>query len=100
MRAVYSANFAEDRDITSREVIAGILASLVPDAAAVLARADSAEVKAQLRAQTEAAQARGIFGSPSFVVNGELFWGNDRLEQALAFASHAPVLRGGASGAL
>jgi 2-hydroxychromene-2-carboxylate isomerase len=86
VRAVYSASFAEDGDISSREVIAAILAPLVSDPAAVLARADSAEVKAQLRAQTEAAQAHGIFGSPSFVVSGELFWGNDRLEQALAWA--------------
>jgi 2-hydroxychromene-2-carboxylate isomerase len=85
VRAVYGANFAEDRDITSREVISEILAKLVPDAGSVLARADSAEIKAALRAQTQAAQARGIFGAPSFVVNGELFWGNDRLEQALAW---------------
>lgn len=86
VRAVYSANFADDRDISDREVIAEILAQHVPDPAAVLARAQSAEVKAQLRAQTEAAVARGIFGAPSFVVSGELFWGNDRLEQALAWA--------------
>jgi 2-hydroxychromene-2-carboxylate isomerase len=85
VRAVYSANFAEDRDTGSREVIAEILARHVPDPAAALARAESAELKAQLRAQTDAAQARGIFGAPSFVVNGELFWGNDRLEQALAW---------------
>src|SRR3954447_15803940 len=54
--AVYSANFAQDRDITSRDVIAAILAPLVPDPAEVLARAESADVKAQLRAQTEVAQ--------------------------------------------
>ena len=86
VRGVYGANFAEDRDTGNREVIAEILARHAPDPAAVLARAESAEVKAQLRAQTEAAQAHGVFGAPSFVVNGELFWGNDRLEQALAWS--------------
>lgn len=52
----------------------------------VLAQARAAEVKAALRAQTEEAQRRGLFGSPSFVVADELFWGDDRLEQALDWA--------------
>jgi 2-hydroxychromene-2-carboxylate isomerase len=39
-----------------------------------------------LRATTEEAEKLGIFGAPNFVVNGELFWGNDRLEQALRYA--------------
>jgi 2-hydroxychromene-2-carboxylate isomerase len=86
VRAVYRANFAEDRDITSREVVAAILAPLVADPAEWLARSESDAAKAELRAQTDAAQARGIFGAPSFVADGELFWGNDRLEQALAWA--------------
>ena len=86
VRAVYSANFAEDRDISSLEVVEEILRSLGPDAAARLARATSPEVKAGLREQTETARRRGIFGAPTFCVGGELFWGNDRLEQALAWA--------------
>ena len=56
----------------------------------ILARAESAESKARLRAQTETAAKLGIFGAPSFVAGSELFWGNDRLEQALAWsAKHA-----------
>ena len=43
-------------------------------------------IKQELRAATEEAQRLGIFGAPSFIAGGELFWGNDRLEQALAFA--------------
>ena len=42
--------------------------------------------KAALRAQTDTARRLGIFGAPSFIVQGELFWGDDRLEDALAFA--------------
>jgi 2-hydroxychromene-2-carboxylate isomerase len=50
----------------------------------VFALAQSDEIKASLRAQTEEAAAAGIFGAPSFVASdGELFWGNDRLEAAL-----------------
>ena len=58
------------------------------DDAAALARAQSDEIKQKLRGETEDAQRLGIFGAPSFVVGGELFWGNDRLEQALAHAKN------------
>ena len=50
----------------------------------VLAAARSDAIKARLRAQTEEAQRLGLFGAPSFTTaDGELFWGNDRLEQAV-----------------
>ncbi len=48
--------------------------------------AGSSEIKNALRAQTDEAIDRGIFGAPSFTIDGELFWGNDRLEAALAWA--------------
>jgi 2-hydroxychromene-2-carboxylate isomerase len=86
VRAVYYANFAEDRDIAERAVIAELLDALDLPAAVLLARADSELVKAGLRAQTEQAQRLGIFGAPSFVVGDELFWGGDRLEDALDWA--------------
>jgi 2-hydroxychromene-2-carboxylate isomerase len=85
-RAVYRANFAEDQDIAAPAVIAGILETLGRPAPALLARAAEPEIKDRLKAQTEAAAAHGIFGAPSFTVGGELFWGNDRLEEALAWA--------------
>jgi 2-hydroxychromene-2-carboxylate isomerase len=85
-RAVYRANFAEDRDIAQPEVIGGILAALRRPAAEILARAASPEIKQRLKAQNEAAMALGIFGAPSFIVDGELFWGNDRLDEAVAWA--------------
>lgn len=85
-RAVYHANFAEDRDISAPEVIADILAALRRDAAAVLAQAQAPENKARLRTQGEEAARRGIFGAPSFLVGDELFWGNDRLDAAIVWA--------------
>jgi 2-hydroxychromene-2-carboxylate isomerase len=88
-RAVYRANFVEDQDIGAAGVVAGILQSLGRPAAGLLERAAAAQTKERLRAQTEAAIARGIFGAPSFTIGDELFWGNDRLEQALLWAEEA-----------
>jgi 2-hydroxychromene-2-carboxylate isomerase len=85
--AVYRAEFAEGRRIDDPEVVGGILAQLGVDAAATLAEAQSGAIKDRLRAETAAAQRHDIFGAPSFVTaDGELFWGNDRLENALAWA--------------
>ena len=87
-RAVFHASFAEDRDITAEPVIAAILAALGQPAAELIARASAPATKARLAAQVDTAIARGIFGAPSFVTpDRELFWGNDRLEQAVAWAA-------------
>ncbi|HPI61753.1 2-hydroxychromene-2-carboxylate isomerase, partial [Zoogloea sp.] len=83
-RAVMRANFAEDQEIAEIEVIRAILTSLELPVDAILARAESPENKQALRRQTERAGEIGLFGAPSFVTpDGELFWGNDRLEDAL-----------------
>jgi 2-hydroxychromene-2-carboxylate isomerase len=85
-RAVYRANFVADRDIADPKVIGAIIDELGRSSAAVLARAATPGIKDRLRAQTDEAMARGIFGAPSFTVGNELFWGNDRLEQAVEWA--------------
>ena len=85
-RRVYLAEFAEGRDIAAPEVIGAIVTGLGHDAATTLARAQSDEIKAKLRAATDEAQQLGIFGAPSFIANNELYWGDDRLEQALTTA--------------
>lgn len=85
VRAIYAANFAEDRNIADPTVVIDVLDQLGLSGARLLATSSATDVKARLRAQTEAAAARGIFGAPSFVVGDELFWGNDRLEDALAW---------------
>jgi 2-hydroxychromene-2-carboxylate isomerase len=85
-RAAYRAQFSEGRNVGEAQTIADIVLGFGRDAAPVLARAQSDEIKHRLRATTEEAQRLGIFGAPSFIARGELFWGNDRLEQALAFA--------------
>ena len=88
-RAVMTANFAEDREIADETVIADILNALGQPAAGVIARAQEGANKLALRAQTERAAELGLFGAPSFRVGDELFWGNDRLEDALAWACRA-----------
>jgi 2-hydroxychromene-2-carboxylate isomerase len=87
VRSVYRANFGEDREVSRPEVVAELLQAQGLAADEWLARAELAETKQALRAQTERAIAHGIFGAPSFTVGNELFWGNDRLEQALDFAA-------------
>ncbi|UOA26101.1 2-hydroxychromene-2-carboxylate isomerase [Pseudosulfitobacter sp. DSM 107133] len=83
VRAVYSANFAEDLDIGAPEVIGPVLQALGQDAAALVEQAGTPETKQALRALTDDAIARGIFGAPSFTVGDELFWGHDRMTMAL-----------------
>jgi 2-hydroxychromene-2-carboxylate isomerase len=86
-RAVYTAEFGAGRNIGELAVISEIFSDLGQNSNAVLADTQADTIKAQLRAQTEQASALGIFGAPSFVTSdGELFWGNDRLEAALAWA--------------
>jgi 2-hydroxychromene-2-carboxylate isomerase len=87
-RAIYRAEFGEGRNVGNEETIANVLQNLGQNARDVLQRARSDELKAQLRAQTDEARQLDIFGSPSFVTaDGELFWGNDRLEAALNWAA-------------
>ena len=69
------------------QTTAHVLADLGPPAAEVLARAAAAETGERLAAETEAARALGVFGAPTFAAGNELFWGDDRLEDAIAFAS-------------
>ena len=86
-RAVFRANFTEDRDIGDTATIRSILDSLGLPSAQLVEQAQVPENKLRLRQQTRRAKELGIFGAPSFVVGEELFWGNDRLEDALAWAA-------------
>lgn len=86
VRAVYRANFADDAEISNPAIVEQCLKSVDQDAATVLAAAQTPAAKDRFKAQTARAMALGIFGAPSFVVGNELFWGNDRLEDALAWA--------------
>jgi 2-hydroxychromene-2-carboxylate isomerase len=90
-RAVYVAEFGQGRQIVEEDVIRDLLDGLGQSPAPILERARSDEIKARLRATTEEAERLGIFGAPNFVVGDELFWGNDRLEQAIGYACRTPL---------
>jgi 2-hydroxychromene-2-carboxylate isomerase len=86
-RAVFQAEFADDRDIGDPVTLGEVLTGLRIDPQAALAEAQSDAIKARLRNETEEAQKLGVFGAPTFITpDGELFWGNDRLERAIAWA--------------
>ena len=92
-RAVYRAEFGAGATIGDATVVTEVLESEGLDARAMLDRAGAPEIKLALRASTEQALALGIFGAPTWrTADGELFWGNDRLEDAIAWqaASDAP----------
>lgn len=87
--SVFEAEFGEKRDIADAAVLASALQRIGVDAEAALARSTTPEIKDRLRAQSEAASARGIFGAPTFITeDGELFWGDDRLDQAIGWTVH------------
>src|SRR5579862_3934156 len=88
-RSVFAAQFGAGRQIDDPAVVGDLLEQLRVEPAPVLAAAQADDNKARLRAETEEAQRLGIFGAPSFTTaDGELFWGNDRLERALIWAKH------------
>lgn len=88
VRAAFKANFADDRDIADRAVMRDALASAGAGGALgdeILAAAVAPENKERLRRETDLAWESGIFGAPTLIVDGEVFWGNDRVEEAFAW---------------
>jgi 2-hydroxychromene-2-carboxylate isomerase len=82
----YRARWAEAKDVAEPALVRALLAGAGLDADAALARAQSDELAARLKADTQAAVARGVFGVPTVFVGDEMFWGNDRFELAHWYA--------------
>ncbi|MBK7899924.1 MAG: 2-hydroxychromene-2-carboxylate isomerase [Azonexus sp.] len=79
--ATYRALFVDDRDISSPEAVLDIAAGLGVDRTALGTALVSPEVKERLKTEVESALAAGVFGSPTVIVDGEMFFGADRLPQ-------------------
>lgn len=79
--ALYRAYFVDDRDISKPETVVEVAQGVGLDASALSKALSDAAVKERLRSETDAAIARGVFGSPFVIVDGEPFWGADRLDQ-------------------
>lgn len=77
--AVFSAMWEQGKNLNDPNEIGKVLVGAGLDPREAMAMLDDPEVKGELKRVTEATVARGIFGAPSFIVDGELFWGNDRL---------------------
>lgn len=77
--AIFRAVWVEERDIASAQVLAEILQAVGRDAAR-LAQSQAPEIQQLYEANTQQAIDAGVFGAPSYVVNGEIFWGQDRLD--------------------
>jgi len=86
VKGIFRAEFEHDADISSPEVMTRLVRELGHDGPATVARAQTQPIKNTLRAHTDEAARRGIFGAPTFLVGDELFWGDDRLEDAVAWA--------------
>lgn len=88
-RAAFRGAWAEGRDINDKKVVAAILADALGSSEAVALEAISAQsIKDRLRDATAAAEARGVFGTPTFFVGDEMFWGHDRFDY-VSRAAHA-----------
>jgi 2-hydroxychromene-2-carboxylate isomerase len=78
--ALFGAYWAEGRDVSDPAVVASALDRAGFDGEALVARAGDERIKQELRARTDEAIARGVFGAPTCFVNGQRFWGQDRLD--------------------
>jgi 2-hydroxychromene-2-carboxylate isomerase len=85
-REVMLQNFVHDLDINDPANVRRALQGLVPDPEETMAMAQGEPVKTRLREQTAEARRRGIFGAPMFFCGEEMFWGNDRLDEAVDFS--------------
>ncbi len=85
-RRIMLLNFALDQDIGSDELVFAVLRDMGLPADALMAAAKADEVKARLRDQVAEAHRIGIFGAPTLFVGDDMFWGNDRLDDAVRYA--------------
>jgi len=79
--ALYDRAFGDGEEISSTEAVIGVATGLGVDADALRAALNDPAVKARLKAEVDAAIELGVFGSPYIVVDGEPFWGHDKLEE-------------------
>jgi 2-hydroxychromene-2-carboxylate isomerase len=93
-KASFRSWYLDGQPLGEPSALNQVLSSLGRDPAEVVAKANSDETHAVYAAETEAARQLGIFGSPTFVAGGEVFWGDDRLEEALAWAKGEHPARG------
>ena len=90
-KAVYRAYFVDGVNVGEPAAVMRIAGGLGIDAGAVNEGMNSASIKDRLRAEVEQAQARGVFGAPFMIVDGESFWGFDRFDQMEMFLKNGKI---------
>ncbi|CAN5681360.1 2-hydroxychromene-2-carboxylate isomerase [soil metagenome] len=80
LRAVFKAIWVDGKNMNDPQVVGAVLQEAGFDPAAFMAVVADAQVKDQLKATTQEAVERGVFGAPAFFVDGTLYWGQDRLD--------------------
>lgn len=78
--AMLKAVWVENRNIADHDILRAIANEIGMDGAALVSATENEKVKAEYEANTEEAMAIGVFGAPTYVFKGELFWGQDRLQ--------------------
>jgi len=94
MRAAYRNWFVAGKETGSEPNVSDSLREIGQDAPRILAIANGSEIEGALMAETSLARAAGVFGSPTFSVGDQLFWGDDRLEDAVCWAERGTLARG------
>ncbi|WP_374403768.1 2-hydroxychromene-2-carboxylate isomerase [Niveibacterium sp.] len=89
-RAAYRAYFVEDQNISETDVVLAIATELGIDRTELADAMASGAIKDRFKAEVDVALARGVFGSPFFIVEGEPFWGVDRLPQLEKWLAGGP----------
>ena len=92
-RATYRRWFQRGEPAGSSPNLEDSLTEIGRDPEAVIAQAKSPEIGEALESATGEAKALGVFGSPTFAIGAELFWGDDRLDDALSWLRHGQVIR-------
>ncbi len=90
IHGAFRAYFVQGKDLSQMQVVCEVLQSIGADADAVLEATGQADVKERLKAAVEESIARGVFGAPFIVVDGEPFWGSDRLPQVERWLASGP----------
>jgi len=90
IHAAFRSYFVDGHDIAQEQVLREVLTQCGANAQAVLQAAGQPQIKDRLKAQVDESVARGVFGAPFFFVDGEPFWGNDRLPQIERWLASGP----------
>ena len=86
VRLTYKRWFQEGKEPAIEPNISEICKELKIDKEKVISNANSSDIKNQYLKNTESARKNKVFGSPSFIVNNEIFWGDDRMEDAITWS--------------